>query len=157
MVLAVMVCFLMFRVYQVVSPPDDNANSNRLPNPPRRDLPPDVETPGRPPQPPPPPPAQDWSRLWRFDLFQYKQPRDVGGGSTDDSDGPDVDITLLRIREVPGQGYKAQMKTASRTGWYSEGDPFEAYELVTIDPDSNCVVIFAEQLERSITVCVGDQ
>jgi len=146
MVLAIMVCFLGFRVYQVVSPVDEE--SGRMPQPPSSTPTDDVELPGVPGPPPPPPPAEDYSLLWRINPFGGW--RASGRGGTETQASEDLEISLLRIREVaPGQ-IRAQIQTPGRRGWYEEGDAFEAYELLSIDPDADTVVVFSERLERQV-------
>lgn len=62
---------------------------------------------------------------------------------------------LLRIREVPGSGYRVQIRTAHRTGWYSQGDAFEHYRLAEIDPATNSVVLLDEQHDETLTLRAG--
>lgn len=153
MVLAVMVCFLIFRVYQVVRPVGDGGLANNAPIPPASQVPESVDTPGLPPPQPPIDTGEDWSRLWRFPLFVYRQPRDVTAGPQNSGE-QEINVELKLIREArPGQ-YLAQIQTASRTGWYSEGEAFEAFELLEIDPDAGCVVIYSEQLQQNRTLCL---
>ncbi len=66
----------------------------------------------------------------------------------------DLDLTLLRIREAGSGRYLAQIETNKRTGWYREGDAFESFQLVRIDPVRNCVRVFSESLGRSVEMCL---
>ena len=61
MVLAVMVAFLIFRVYQVVRPEPGGEGATKNYIRPGLELSPDANPPGMPPPPPPPPPTEDWS------------------------------------------------------------------------------------------------
>jgi hypothetical protein len=148
MVLAVMVGFLIFRVYQVVYPDPAGPTTDDV-RPPRSKVPDDVETPGIPPTIPGVPRTDDWSRLWRFNPLNYRQPRTRGGSTTDPSAG-EIDLQVIRISPF-GQGkYRAQIKSPGRTGWYEEGQAFESYELLAIDADAGTVTVFSEQLQRSV-------
>ncbi len=49
--------------------------------------------------------------------------------------------------------WRVSIRSASRRGWYSEGDAFESYELLSIDPELECIVVFAEELERREEIC----
>ncbi len=148
MVLAVMVGFLIFRVYQVVYPPSDGPTDDVIP-PPGRTIPNDVPTPGLPPPVPPPQRTDDWSRLWRFNPLNYRQPRSRGGQSSDPS-AADIDLQLKRITPSGAGKFRAQITSPSRTGWYEEGQAFESYELLAIDADAGTVTVFSERLQRSV-------
>ena len=153
MVLAIMVIFLCWRVYQVVNPSEGAAPEDF--SPPRSELSEDIETPGRPPDVPPPPPRDDWSMLWRRPPFFWVQP---GTGPRTRS-GPDddaIDLELLSIQQRPDGEYTARIRTSSSRKWYREGDPFEAYTLLSIDPDGPCVVIFAENVSKSLEFCIEE-
>jgi hypothetical protein len=146
MVLAVMVGFLMYRVYQVVNP--IVGPEARLPSPPRSNIGDDVDRPGLPPPPPPPPRTDDWSRLWRFNPFEFRQPR--ASRTTDGENPADVlEIRLLRITPSGGGKFRAQIATPGRTAFYEEGQSFESYELLEIDPDAGTVTIFSEGLQKT--------
>ena len=151
MVLAVMVGFLIFRVYQILYPPEPPGGVNDgLIRPPSRDLPDDVDTPGIPPQVPPQPRSEDWSRLWRSNPLNYRQPRSRGGTTGPQSE--EIDVQLIRISPAAAGKYRAQIRTPSRTGWYEEGQAFESYELLAIDPEANTVTVFSEQIQRAVTI-----
>lgn len=147
MVLAVMVGFLIFRVYQVVSPASGEENK-RMPRPPGNELPDDANPPGDPPPPPPPPRTEDWSRLWRFNPFVWRAPQGGGGPEGDNAD--DINLRLLRIREVaPGQ-IRAQIDSGTRESWYAPGQAFETYEVLSIDQENGVVTVFSERHQRSV-------
>jgi hypothetical protein len=153
MVLAVMVGFLIFRVYQVVYPDTPVAGDELVPYP-SKELGDDVDRPGVPPALPPPPRMDDWSRLWRLNPMNYRQPRNRGGG--DNPESADLEIRLLRISELAPGRYRAQIRTPSRTGWYEEGQAFESYELLDIDAEAGTVTVFSEQLQRAVPLELED-
>ncbi len=150
MVLAIMVIFLCFRVYQVVQPPPPPTGSKVF-QPPRNELPPDVETPGTPPRMPGNPSPGNWADLWLNNPFFYAS----AGGSAGPAGNLDqvLDLEVLNFQETSDGNWRVRIRSASRRGWYSEGDAFEAYELLSIDPDTECIVVFAEELARRQEIC----
>ena len=155
MVLAVMVCFLCYRVYRVVNPVPDEVSDGLYP-PPGSTVPNDVETPGTPP-PVPPLPLIDpliERELVRRDPFVWVSPGERG--SSVGGDDIDISLKVLRIQEPSPGRFRAQIQTASTKKWFSEGDPFETYVLESIDPDAGCCVIYAESLEKRIERCIEE-
>ena len=153
MVLAIMVSFLCFRVYQVVQPPQTKEAEKNF-QPPGNELPLDVETPGVPPRTPGLPDSENWTNLWRSTPFYYLPP---GASSRRTTEGePEIDLELLNIQPMADGSYRARIRSANRKGWYSEGEAFEAYELVSIDPDTGCIVVFAEEIESRVEICIDD-
>jgi len=150
MVLAVMVAFLIFRVYQVVRPQAEEGKDTRyrLPEP---EVPSDVPVPGMPPPPPPKPKTEDWSRIWRFNPMVYR--RSAAGSRTGDT-SDEINLTLLRIREIRPGTWSAEIQSPGRRGWYIEGQPFETFELLDIDPDTGEVTVFSEEHQRSVVLKV---
>lgn len=150
MVLAVMVIFLCFRVYQVVQPPPP-PTGNKIFQPPRGQLPPEVETPGTPPRIPDDPNPGNWTDLWLNNPFIYVSPGDSRrrSGNSDQV----LYLEVLSFQEVSDGNWRVRIRSASRRGWYSEGDAFETYELLSIDPDNECIVVFAEELGRREEIC----
>lgn len=155
MVLAVMVCILIFRVYQVLNPGAEGINTGVF-QPPRDQIPADdPRLPQLPPLVSPNPVSEDWSKLWRFSLFTYRQPRQGGPGGRSPNQSEELDLTLLQIRSKGDGTWLAQIKTASRTAWKEKGESFEQYTLQEIDPDTQCVTIFSEQRQQPLTICVN--
>ena len=150
MVLAVMVIFLCFRVYQVVQPAQSQTENKDFELP-RSEFPPDVETPGTPPRIPADPNPGNWTDLVRNNPFVYVSPGDSTRG---DGDSDQVlDLEVLNFQETSDGNWRVRIRSASRRGWYSEGDAFEAYELLSIDPETECIVVFAEELARRQEIC----
>lgn len=150
MVLAVMVIFLSVRVYQVLNPEEGTqGRSFNLPGPD-----PDPENlPGPPPAVPGAPLTEDWSPIWRRSIFHW--PRQRATSSTRGGGVSEIDLQLLRIQEVTDGVFRAQIRTTT-TKWYSEGEAFEAFELISIDPDTECCVVFAEEIGRNVEICAND-
>jgi len=149
MVLGVMVIVLCFRVYQVLYPPPDIAGDIFLP--PGNSLPLDVKTPGTPPRIPPNIEPENYTLLWMRNPFIWVEPgkrRLLTDGSIQE-----VDLELLRLQAV-GDGWTVQIRSAANTKkWYREGDRFESYQLLSIDPDAECVTVFAEEVQRRTEIC----
>ncbi len=49
--------------------------------------------------------------------------------------------------------WRVRIRSASRRGWYSEGDAFESYQLLSIDPETGCIVVFSEKIGRREEIC----
>jgi len=149
MILLVMVGLLCRQVYAVVYPPAPEVADNLpLPrNPDPEDLPPEID----------PPAAQpiaglrspgEYANLDRSNPFWYYSTQAEGGAATD-SDA--IDIQLLDIR-VAGTKVRAQLQTKATKKWYDEGDKFEEFQLLDIDPDAGTVEIFSEGQGRQVTL-----
>jgi len=97
------------------------------------------------------PPRQmaDWAGIYTPNPFWYfsgltaaaNQPKEV----------VDAGIKLLRIKQVRDK-YRAQLQTESSTQWYDEGEPFESFEILKIDPDAGTCQVRSERLGRVITL-----
>ncbi len=150
MVLGVMVIVLCFRVYQVLYPPPDIAGDIFLP--PGNSLPLDVKTPGTPPRIPPNIEPENYTLLWMRNPFTWVEP----GKRRLSTDGSiqDIDLELVNLQQVSDGSWKVQIRSAANTKkWYSEGARFESYQLLSIDPDAECVTVFAEEVQRRTEIC----
>jgi len=97
------------------------------------------------------PPRQmaNWTGVYTPNPFWYfsgltaaaNQPKEV----------VDAGIKLLQIRQVRDK-YRAQLQTESSTKWCNEGDPFESFEILKIDPDAGTCQVRSERLGRVITL-----
>src|SRR5262245_24144723 len=107
MVLGVMVCILVYRVYTVLNPPPPPAGP--ILGRPGTDPPTDIPVP---PLPPRDPETDDWSRLWRFSPFIYIPPR-AGSNANNPNDNVDstVQLTLEQIKPVGDGTYRAKIRT----------------------------------------------
>lgn len=112
-----------------------------------------TEEEGRPPSPPPnplPPAPTPYNALIKDNPFAA-----VSTGSADGPRGEErPNIVLLGIREWGDGTYRAQIYTRTRK-WYEEGESFEAYQLISINPEEQSVEIFSEKHGRSFTYRVG--
>ena len=143
MVLAVMVAILCWHVYKVVYPPKEEPQvEHRLPS---------GAVPDRPLSDVLPPPARQstsWDLVYTPNPFWYLSAQKETGKT---SEGPtDAGISLLRIRKVGGDKYKAQLRTANTTRWYEQGEAFESFELLRIDPEAGTCEVRSERLGRVI-------
>ncbi|HEO72490.1 MAG TPA: hypothetical protein ENN80_14620 [Candidatus Hydrogenedentes bacterium] len=148
--MAVLVVVLGKRVWEVLNPQE--------PPPPPQYRYPDTQIeavdyerigfPGAPPFPPPPPPERIWRPLWEKNPFWYNP----GLGAARENRTKDIGVSLLRIVVSPDGTARAQLRVTNSTGWYEEGQEFEAFELVSIDPTSDECVIFSYELGERITL-----
>lgn len=151
MVLAVMVCVLVYRVYGVIQPPV--SDEKPLPRPPG-----DVPPPGSIGDPPTEPPLlrpEDWSSIHERSMFVYKPTgqQAAGGSSAED----EIVFRVLDIQE-PTQGqFVARVQTQGRPRTIRVGEKFEQFELISIDPDTQCCEIFVEALGKPIIRCIEEE
>jgi hypothetical protein len=155
--LVVMLLILCWRVFQVVSPPDEEAMDRPTPPPPpaQTEPPPDWE--GGPPERPimpGVPPQQDYSSLHQKNPFWFHGTQ-MGGTGRGGADGDEVDVTLESI-QVPPSGEPLAKLVAGDAKWYKEGEAFQSYQVLSIDPDAGTCEIYSEKLGQRITLRVSD-
>ena len=110
---------------------------------------------GLPPLPDPPPipndkPVPPVATLARNNPFVY-----VPGGGSRTQNVQETGLTLLRIQDTSA-GLRAQIQSKTARKWYSEGESFETFELLSIDPEEGCCWVFAENLNTREKICIGD-
>ena len=142
LVLAVMVMLLCWNVYRVVYPPKPaEPKVHRAPDRSGFDEIPQV-TPLEPAQ------SQDWASIYTPNPFWYL----AGQKINNDTEKPeDVGITLLDIRQVRGKN-RAKLQTESSARWYDEGQQFESFELLSVDPDAGTCQVRSEGSGKVITL-----
>lgn len=86
-----------------------------------------------------PPNAED-------DPFVFEPERSEGSSAEEETE-----LYLLNI-VVSGGRYRVQIETESSSKWYSEGDAFENYEILSVDPEEGTCEIFDESRNRSRTL-----
>jgi hypothetical protein len=103
-----------------------------------------------PKEPPPPFPAAPMPGQWRgiFTPNPFWYNASPAGASTQQAGPEDVGIKLLRIQTMPNGQLRAQLETTT-VKWYSEGDKFESFELLSIDPAGKCQV-YSERIGKVI-------
>jgi hypothetical protein len=87
-----------------------------------------------------------------------EQPENRGAANPAKSTtGPEEpSIRALRIRQVNGS-YRAQLQTVNTTKWYSEGEEFESFKVMKINPQEQTVSVFSEKDNRTATLRVAEQ
>ena len=155
MALAVMVVVLGVRVNQVLHPKEDvDPPVHRIPRTTVPDDPAEREELGFPGPPPPPPPSlvpKVWKPLvGKNPFWYYASPDRVGRGSEETGPG-DADIELLLIVERP-DGPRAQFRAGNTKEWHNEGDQFQKFELIRIDPDAGECELYSAGLGKRITI-----
>jgi hypothetical protein len=154
MVLIVMVVLLAYRVYGIMYPAPQQTYK-RIPQP-QLALPEDGEErkdlglPSAPPiQPPTGVPGTYTSLFERNPFWYYSSQAKQEQGET--VQAADLNIKLVDIQDVGGKP-RARLRTSSTTKWYSEGEQFEEFELVEINPVEKTVVIYSERYSRQFTL-----
>jgi len=145
LVFAIMVLVLCWYVYKAVNPPPPPEEvTARVPRKKIGEGYKGVNVPA----PPVPERPGEWNALYERNPFWYyssiskeqgrERPQDAG-------------ITLLNIRTVSGRN-RAQLQTESSKKWYDEGESFEKFELLKIDPEAGTCDVYSEQLGKVITL-----
>lgn len=143
MVLAVMVIFLIYRVYEVVNPEVEQFTENYRPPEPRGV----IDAPDVPPVPPLPPPPPDMTRRHPFVWVGVDQ----GPGGGDDEQ--DVGLQVLQLMENRGE-WRARIRSQVKTYWVSEGQKLESWEVIEINPDEGTVVVYLYDLNDQVILRV---
>jgi len=155
MVLGVVVVVLCSRVYEVLRPEEPP------PTPeydfPESEVPRDsvaraeFEFPDSPSLPPARRVPEVWKPLWERSPFWYNAQPGQEDRDADGNQRQDPGIRLLAIAERPDGSPRAQLRTASSKKWYDEGEEFEKYVLISIDPENKQCEVYSEELrERHI-------
>jgi len=100
-------------------------------------------------EPPPAPPESDnYSSLVERNPFSYYS--SVMGAGSQGTDGED-NIQLLDIQRAPDGGYAARIYTKAAK-WYKEGESFESYVLLRIDPEQQLVEVRSDKTGTTLTL-----
>ena len=148
-VLALMVLLLGLRVYMLVNAEaSEDAVSYRDPGSPQGIIADDA-----PPRPKDPLQAEPVNQLLRRAPFDYVQPSSRANAATAEDDR-DSDVRVIRIVDVGNDRYRATITTGGKKTTVAEGDKFESYQLISIDPDTECCIIYSENSNSEIERCV---
>lgn len=154
MVLAVVVVILCLRVYEVMRPkqppppPNYTYPRTQLPEDPQELA--DLGFPGAPPLPPIPAAAKVWSSLWKRNAFWYNPSVTSTGDEKLQQFLRNPGVRLLNITAGKGGKYRAQLQTSSSRKWYDEGEQFEQFELVSIDPEKQECVVYSIEFQQPV-------
>ena len=145
MVLLVLVGVLCFRVYVVYTGPV------ALPEPPTKiaKAAEDLTLPSARPALPRPVEFQGLVQRNPFTIFGMSSEK------TDTSAGPErIDLTLERIVPWNDGSYRAEILSAidGRKRRYEQGESFLDYRVVSIEPDTNTVVVYSSALDKNFTL-----
>ena len=154
LLLVVMVCFLCYRVYTVINPvPDDSTILPRYPSDSVSED--EIDIPLTPPRPPKDEQAESWRSLMHRNMFVFSL---ITSNSTSADLGDDYDIKLLSIQDQGNGKYRARIKEGNdRARSYGEGAKFSTYELIEIDPDTDCCNLYSEDINAEIEICVEEK
>lgn len=148
-VLLLMVLILALRVYVLVNAEDETeAKTYSIPASPSG-----VDT----NSPPPPPPLEipePITRLSSRSPFLYVPPAGGGNQGISAEERQDAKVRVLRIAPGSGGSYVAQITTGGARKFVQEGGSFESYQLISIDPDTECCIIYSENSNKQIERCV---
>ena len=147
-----MVAVLAFQIFNVIRTEEDL--SRGLPSSPRITADPaqlDPPPPDLPPELPPQKPPANPNVLIQNNPFDWREQRGGGGG-------PDTSLSTLILLRIRGEGENAiaQIETDSSRKWYSVGEAFESYELLSVDVDEGTAEVFDESLNRTRIIRLED-
>ena len=152
MFLAALLIVLCFRVYLVLSPAQA---SSKTPDPAKKGATAanNKMSPENVPDPGPRPAserAEDFRPLVRQNPFTIWSIA-ATGKSTSGSDEETIDVTLNNIVKWRDGGYRAELSTkvSGKSDWYKEGEVFENYKLMTIDPTNKIVQIYSTAHDKT--------
>lgn len=150
MVLGILVIVLGYQVYQVVSfsadvqGPPPKSLTNEPPKNPDWYAKAFVEPPSR----------NDYSSLYvRNPFWVYSS---TGESKEDAKQGGGNALKLLDIQPAPGGKNSALIKTQDAK-WYAEGEEFESYKLLKVDPARKTAVVWSSKLNRNVTLKVSTE
>ena len=149
-ILAIMVAILCERVYDVMNPKSVD-DALPIPRKPASDASGVI-----PPNNPPPPPSdligESWSLLHIRPVTLFEKPY-IGQRDRDDDFGSNLELQEMR---KSGKNYSVKISTGQgRARWYREGESFESYEIVFIDPDKETVQVYSEEANKTITLNIN--
>lgn len=145
MVLLTLVIVLCWKVYDVAFPSEEKPPTWEGPGAVQQ-----LDWTGPPPDSAPPFPSRpSIDKLIRMNPFTVQSlERSERGQSTQ----ADLELRVIRIRDVGGT-LKAEISTAGRRSlWYGEGQSFETYRIVSVDRGANTVEIYSEEHARTYTL-----
>ncbi len=93
----------------------------------------------------------DRKELAKRNPFWYYADGNEGGESTT-ARAEDIDLELRGIQSLPDGTQRARLRTKGRTRYYSEGDVFGQFKLLSIDSKKGTVTVRAEQFKDPITL-----
>lgn len=99
--------------------------------------------------------AEDFRPLVRQNPFTiYSLLQD--GGATRDAEGDSIDVTLNNIVKWSDGAYRAELttKVSGRSKRYKEGEVFENYKVMKIDPVNKTVSIYSTAHEKTFELKV---
>lgn len=151
MFLAALLIVLCFRVYLVLSPAQASSKTSEPPK--KAAAGGGKLSPDNVPDPPPRPVSQraeDFRPLVRQNPFTIWSIA-ATGKSASGSEEETIDVTLNNIVKWRDGGYRAELSTkvTGKSDWYKEGEVFENYKLMTIDPTSKMVTIYSTAHDKT--------
>ena len=155
-VLAIMVCFLCYRVYPFIYPTEEDISANRIPNSPRTTVSEDdIDIPSLPPPAPKLHDRENWNNIYRRSPFQFLPAS--GNANQAGSDDANSNLQLISIQDVGGGVFMARIKVGNdRPRTLRQGQQFGTYELLVIDPDTGCCEIYSEDVGEDIEICLPE-
>jgi hypothetical protein len=93
--------------------------------------------------------SENYSSLSQRNPFWYYSARPETASTEGTS--AEEEIHLLNIQRSPKGGYAAQIQTRD-VRWYQEGEEFESYQVMKIDPASRSVEVYSGKSGTTLTL-----
>lgn len=150
LILLVMVGVLANQVYLLLNPaPPESPKILPAPRPELSETAdPSIQPPVPPMEPGSGPTPGGYDALVARNPFHYYSGQEGGSGQ---GDVPADLIQLVRIQTV-GDRVRVQLKTRTATKWYSAGDKFEEFELISIDPAEGSATVFVTSYGKQVVL-----
>ncbi len=146
-VLGVMVCILLWHVYGIFNPKEE-AEPQQFRSPSGENIQGAVAKLVAATDPPEERPVGQWEGIYTPNPFWALSAQASTASRTSSSSSDN--ISLINIQRGPGGKWRAQLKTPSVTKWYDEGESFESFRLMKIDPQSNSVEVHSERSGKTL-------
>jgi hypothetical protein len=146
-VLGVMVCILLWHVYTIIyPPPEPELKTFVVPR--AENIADAVKDIAPPPEPPDERPVAQWEGIYTPNPFWALSAQ---SSTTSRTASAPADISLIQIQEGRPGKWRARLKT-NVMGWYDEGDSFESFQLIKINPENNSVEVRSDRLGKVLTL-----
>ena len=146
-VFGVMVCILVWHVYSIFNPPPEEKPKEFV-VPRVENIADAVKDIAASPDPPEERPVAQWEGIYTPNPFWALSAQTSVTSRT--ANAP-ADISLIQIQEGRGGKWRARLKT-NVMGWYDEGDSFESFQLLKINPEDRSVEVHSDRLGKVLTL-----
>ena len=142
-VLGVMVCILLWHVYSIFNPPQET-EPKKWQVPKVENIPEVLKKIAAAPEPPEDRAVTQWEGIYTPNPFWALSAQSTVASKTVNAA---ADISLLQIQQGRGGKWRARLKT-NVVRWYDEGESFQSFQLIKINPEDNSVEVRSDRLGK---------